>query len=213
LRRLLLVGLALLLVGLALPARAGELQGKAGPRAWIARARAGLGSTLAHLRRPWRAPARPAATAPRPFSARAIPIGSDHAGFALKEQLKKDLVRLGYRPRDMGTHSADSVDYPDFAHKVAGAVSAGKAQCGVLVCGTGIGMSMAANRHPGVRAAVVWSPEIAEATRRHNDANVLALPARHLTDGQASAILERFLATPFEGGRHQRRIDKIEPPR
>lgn len=209
-RRSILAGLVLLLLGLALPADARDNRSSA----WLARTRAGLGSALAHLRRPWRAPARPAAiAAPRPFATKVIPIGSDHAGFALKEQLKKDLVRLGYRPRDLGTHSADSVDYPDFAHKVAGAVSAGKAQCGVLVCGTGIGMSMAANRHPGVRAAVVWSPEIAEATRRHNNANVLALPARHLTDGQASAILERFLATPFEGGRHQRRIDKIEPAR
>jgi ribose 5-phosphate isomerase B len=141
-----------------------------------------------------------------------IPIGSDHAGFQLKEHLKSQLIRRGYRPLDLGTLSAESVDYPDFAHRVASKVSGGSAKRGILVCGTGIGMSMAANRHPGVRAAVVWSPEIAEATRRHNDANVLALPARHLDDKRATKILDRFLSTPFDGGRHLRRVNKIERP-
>jgi ribose 5-phosphate isomerase B len=144
------------------------------------------------------------------FPGKRIAIASDHAGFALKEELKAELVRLGYRPRDFGTRSTESVDYPDFAHMVAAAVEQRRARCGVLVCGTGIGMSMAANRHPGVRAAVAWSEEIAEVTRRHNDANVLALPARHLGTDEAKRILGRFLATPFEGGRHARRVAKIE---
>jgi len=145
-----------------------------------------------------------------PASCRLIPIGSDHAGFELKQQLVHELRVLGYEPLDIGTHSTESVDYPRFAHRVARMVERGKAERGVLVCGTGIGMSMTANRHANVRAAVCWSPEIAEVTRRHNDANVLALPARHVTPAQASEILQRFLQTPFDGGRHLRRIRKIE---
>jgi ribose 5-phosphate isomerase B len=149
---------------------------------------------------------------PRRPDARTVPIGSDHAGFALKEQLKSELTRLGYQPLDVGTHQgADvSVDYPDFAHRVARLVSRGKVERGVLVCGTGIGMSMVANRHRNVRAAVVWKPEIAEVTRRHNNANLLTLPARHLSGEEARSILRTFLSTPFDGGRHQRRIEKIE---
>ncbi len=155
---------------------------------------------------------RPPFMRPRlaPASCKLIPIGSDHAGYALKEQLKSELTRLGYKPLDVGTHSTASVDYPDFAHKVAGAISHGKARQGILVCGTGIGMSMAANKHRGVRAAVVWSPEIAEVTRKHNNANVLTLPSSQLTNEQATQILHRFLDTPFEGGRHLRRVQKIE---
>ena len=147
-----------------------------------------------------------------PASCRLIPIGSDHAGFELKQQLVHELRVLGYEPLDVGTHSTESVDYPRFAHRVARMVERGKAERGVLICGTGIGMSMTANRHANVRAAVCWSPEIAEVTRRHNDANVLALPARHVTPTQASEILQRFLQTPFDGGRHLRRIRKIELP-
>ena len=140
-----------------------------------------------------------------------IPIGADHAGFALKETLKHELERLGYGVEDVGTRSDDSVDYPDFAHQVAGRVEQGTARRGVLLCGTGLGMSYAANRHPGVRAAVVWTPEVAKLAREHNDANVLVLPARFLEGPEAIAILRTWLDTPFEGGRHQRRVAKIEP--
>ena len=140
-----------------------------------------------------------------------IPIGSDHAGFALKERLVKELESLGYDPVDLGPPSADSVDYPDFAHQVAGQVERGDAERGILMCGTGLGMSYAANRHPGVRAAVSWSPEIAELSRRHNDANVLVLPARFVTEEEGVEILRTWLETPFDGGRHGRRVAKIEP--
>lgn len=139
-----------------------------------------------------------------------IPIGADHAGFELKERLKAELERLGYGVEDVGTRSAASVDYPDFAHQVADRVEHGQARRGVLMCGTGLGMSYAANRHHGVRAAVAWTPEIARLAREHNDANVLVLPARFLSEEQGLEILRTWLATPFEGGRHQGRIDKIE---
>lgn len=139
-----------------------------------------------------------------------IPIGADHAGVALKDRLVQELVALGYEPQDVGTHGAASVDYPDFAHAVAGRVERGEAARGILLCGTGLGMSYAANRHPGVRAAVVWKPEIARLAREHNDANVLVLPARFLTDEEGITILRTWLATPFEGGRHERRVAKIE---
>jgi ribose 5-phosphate isomerase B len=114
--------------------------------------------------------------------AETIPIGADHAGFALKERLKAELEKLGFGVEDVGTRSADSVDYPDFAHQVADRVEQGTAQRGVLLCGTGLGMSYAANRHHGVRAAVAWTPEIARLAREHNDANVLVLPARFLSE-------------------------------
>lgn len=140
-----------------------------------------------------------------------IPIASDHAGFEMKEHLRATLERMGYEVEDIGTHSAESTDYPDFAHPLAAKVEAGEAKRGVLLCGTGLGMSYAANRHHGVRAAVVWSPEIATFARSHNDANVLVLPARFVSEADADAILRNFLDTPFEGGRHQRRVDKIEP--
>lgn len=139
-----------------------------------------------------------------------IPVGADHAGFALKERLKAELERLGYGVEDVGTGSGEPVDYPDFAHRVAERVEAGTASRGVLMCGTGLGMSYAANRHAGVRAGVAWTPEIARLAREHNDANVLVLPARFVTDDQAVDILRTWLATPFEGGRHQRRVAKIE---
>jgi len=140
-----------------------------------------------------------------------IPIGSDHAGFALKTRLVEELERLGYDPIDLGPPSADSVDYPDFAHKVAEQVERGESERGILMCGTGLGMSYAANRHPGVRAAVSWSPEIAELSRRHNDANILVLPARFVSEDEGVEILRTWLETPFEGGRHSQRIAKIEP--
>jgi ribose 5-phosphate isomerase B len=139
-----------------------------------------------------------------------IPIGADHAGFALKERLVRELRALGFEPLDVGTHSADSTDYPDYAHPVAEKVEHGEAARGVLLCGSGLGMSYAANRHAGVRAAVAWTPEIAELSRRHNDANVLVLPARFVSEEEGVAILKKWLTTPFEAGRHLRRIEKIE---
>ena len=140
----------------------------------------------------------------------AIPVGADHAGFEMKERLVKELAALGYEPVDVGTHSAVSTDYPDYAHLVAEQVARGEAKRGVLLCGTGLGMSYAANRHHGVRAAVAWTPEIAKLAREHNDANVLVLPARFVSTDEGIAILKTWLDTPFEGGRHQRRVDKIE---
>ncbi len=139
-----------------------------------------------------------------------IPIGADHAGFPLKERLKAELARLGYEPLDVGAHSADSVDYPDFAHEVAARVKRGDAARGVLLCGTGLGMSYAANRHNGVRAAVAWTPEIAKLAREHNDANVLVLPARFVSEDEGVRILRTWLDTRFEGGRHARRVAKID---
>jgi ribose 5-phosphate isomerase B len=139
-----------------------------------------------------------------------IPIAADHAGFQLKERLKEELRRMGYGVLDLGTDSATSVDYPDFAHPVAAQVERGEAKRGVLLCGTGLGMSYAANRHQGVRAAVAWTPEVAKLARQHNDANVLVLPARFLSEDEGLAILKTWLDTPFEGGRHSRRVEKIE---
>ncbi|ODT03386.1 MAG: ribose 5-phosphate isomerase B [Gemmatimonadetes bacterium SCN 70-22] len=145
------------------------------------------------------------------MSKETIPIGSDHAGFALKQKLVARLEALGYDVQDVGTNSSASTDYPDFAHPVALRVEHGEARRGVLLCGTGLGMSYAANRHPHVRAAVAWTPEIAELSRLHNDSNILVLPARFVSEEDATRILETWLKTPFEGGRHERRVEKIEP--
>ena len=139
-----------------------------------------------------------------------IPIGADHAGFEMKAGLVRELERLGYAPEDVGTHSAASTDYPTYAHQVADEVARGRAQRGVLLCGSGLGMSYAANRHHGVRAAVAWNPDVAKLSREHNDANVLVLPARFLTLDQGVDILRTWLETPFDGGRHSRRIAQIE---
>ena len=139
-----------------------------------------------------------------------IPIGADHAGYELKQRLVRELEALGYAVEDKGTDSPASTDYADYAHEVADEVSRGRAARGVLLCGTGLGMSYAANRHHGVRAAVAWTPEIARLAREHNDANVLVLPARFVTDEQGIEILRTWLATPFAGGRHAPRIAKIE---
>lgn len=140
-----------------------------------------------------------------------IPIGADHAGFALKTRLKQELAALGYTPDDVGAVTAESSDYAGFAHAVADRVSRGTAARGVLICGTGLGMSYAANRHPGVRAAVTWSEEIAALSREHNDSNILVLPSRFVDEEDAVAILRAWLTTPFAGGRHSRRIAQIEP--
>lgn len=138
-------------------------------------------------------------------------MGADHAGYELKTKLIDELKRLGYDPVDVGARSMDPQDdYPDFARPVAEAVSRGEVHRGVLTCGSGLGMSFVANRYPHVRAAVVWSPEIAELSRRHNDANILVLPSRFLSDDESLASLRRWLETPFEGGRHERRVEKID---
>lgn len=139
-----------------------------------------------------------------------IPIGADHAGFAMKEKLADELRTLGYQVDDVGTHSDASTDYAAYAHAVAHKIETGEARRGVLLCGTGLGMSYAANRHKGVRAAVVWNPEVGKMSRLHNDANVLVLPARCIGEPEAREILRTWLETPFEGGRHERRIAGIE---
>lgn len=139
-----------------------------------------------------------------------ILIASDHAGFELKEAIEHRLADLGFEVDDLGVDSAESADYADYAHPLAKRVSAGDAARGVLLCGTGLGMSYTANRYSGVRAAVAWNPEIAKLARLHNDSNVLVLPARFLNADQGAAILDAWLETPFEGGRHSRRIEKIE---
>jgi ribose 5-phosphate isomerase B len=140
-----------------------------------------------------------------------IPIGADHAGFPLKQRLVDELRRLGYEPLDLGTHSTESTDYPDYAHAVAERIERGAATRGVLLCGTGLGMAAAANRHHGVRAAVAWTPEIARLAREHNDANLLVLPARFVSDAEGGEILKAWLQAEFAGGRHARRVAKIEP--
>ncbi len=142
--------------------------------------------------------------------AEVIPIAADHAGFEMKQHLIGELQRLGFEPDDLGTHSAASTDYPPYAHQVAQAVGQGKAARGVLLCGSGLGMSYAANRHHGVRAAVVWNDEVARLSREHNNANVLVLPSRFLSDDEAVQILHTFLDTPFAGGRHARRVAEID---
>ena len=138
-------------------------------------------------------------------------VGSDHAGLELKRELAGVAAELGSDVVDLGTHSGDSTDYPDYAHQVASAVARGEG-LGLLVCGTGIGMSMAANRHRGVRAAVCGDMFSASMTRQHNDANVLCVGARVVGGGLAAEILKAFLGATFEGGRHQRRVDKLDPP-
>jgi ribose 5-phosphate isomerase B len=140
----------------------------------------------------------------------AVVVGADHAGFELKERLKKALERKGIAVEDVGTGSTESVDYPDFAHRVAEAVASGRFKRGIVMCGTGIGVSMAANRHEGVRAAVVCDENTARLSREHNDANVLALGGRTTDPALAERILDVWLETPFAGGRHERRIRKIE---
>jgi ribose 5-phosphate isomerase B len=139
-----------------------------------------------------------------------IAIASDHAGVALKETLKAQLMQLGHIPEDMGVHSRDSVDYPDYAKKVTDWVLKAKARRAVLICGSGIGMSIAANRSKGIRAALCRSVEDAELARQHNDANILCLGERSTDANTAKEILMRFLATPFEGGRHEARVKKMD---
>ena len=139
-----------------------------------------------------------------------IALAADHAGFAEKENVKKTLDELGVSYDDMGTFSCDSVDYPDYARKVGEAVATGSYDRGLLLCGSGTGMAIAANKVPGVRAAVAWNEDIARLSRQHNDANVLALPARFVPQDEINTIVKAWLSADFEGGRHERRVEKIE---
>jgi ribose 5-phosphate isomerase B len=142
-----------------------------------------------------------------------IPIASDHAGVEMKNRLVAELKKLGYQPDDIGGQDATKPDdYPDYAHPLASEVSKGQAQRGILLCGSGVGMDIVANRYPGVRAALAWEPEIGELSRKHNNSNVLVLPARFMTDDQAVKTMKVWLDAKFEGGRHERRVEKIDPP-
>lgn len=140
-----------------------------------------------------------------------ILIAADHAGFEEKEVLKRELTKLGLKPEDLGADACISDDdYPDYAHPLARKISRGEAKRGILLCGSGIGVDIVANRYPHVRAALSWMPEIAELSRRHNDSNVLVIPSRFVSTDQAVEVMKRWLATPFEGGRHMRRVEKID---
>ncbi len=138
-----------------------------------------------------------------------IAIGADHAGYEYKEELKKMLTAAGWAVADKGTYSLESVDYPDFAHPVATMVHKGEAAAGILVCGSGNGVCMSANKHADIRAALCWTEEIASLARQHNNANVICIPARFVSPEKAEAMVNVFLSTPFEGGRHERRVGKI----
>ena len=138
-----------------------------------------------------------------------IVLASDHAGFQLKEFLKTFLQEKGFAIKDFGTFSEESCDYPDYAHPAATAVENKDVDFGIAMCGTGNGIQMTLNKHQGIRAALCWIPDIAKLAREHNDANILVLPARFISKDEALEIVEKFINTPFEGGRHQRRIDKI----
>jgi ribose 5-phosphate isomerase B len=138
-----------------------------------------------------------------------VAIGADHAGFEYKEKLKGWLSKNGYEIKDFGTQSTDSADYPDFAHPVATAVELQQVDLGILICGSANGVAITANKHQGIRAAICWNEELAELSRQHNDANVICLPARFVSYGEAEKITDRFLHANFEGGRHSRRVGKI----
>ena len=138
-----------------------------------------------------------------------IAIGSDHAGFDYKEHIKKMLEEAGWLVADKGTNNHDSCDYPDSAHPVATMVAGGKACIGILICGSGNGMAITANKHTGVRAALCWTEEIAALARRHNNANVLCIPARFVSVVEAEKMTDIFLSIEFEGGRHEKRVEKI----
>ena len=144
-----------------------------------------------------------------PLTTTIIALGADHAGYGLKNALISMLKNDGYKIDNFGTDSSDSVDYPDYSRPVVNSVSSGEANYGILVCGTGIGMSMAANHHPSIRAALCFNEEQARLTREHNDANILCLGAREISFEQAQVVVKKFLTTGFAGGRHARRIAKI----
>jgi len=138
-----------------------------------------------------------------------IAIGGDHAGFEYKQKIAQRLSELGYKLKDFGSYSADSVDYPDYVHPVATGVENGEFDLGVLVCGSGNGVAMTANKHDGIRAAICWSELLASLARQHNDANIICIPARFISYELAEEVVKLFLSTEFEGGRHKRRVDKI----
>ena len=138
-----------------------------------------------------------------------VAIGADHAGFHYKEFVADLLRSRGLEVKDFGAHSADSVDYPDFAHPVADAVESGEAQWGVLICGSANGVAITANKHQGIRAALCWTEEVAQLARQHNNANVICIPARFVSQLVAETMVTAFIETPFEGGRHENRVNKI----
>jgi ribose 5-phosphate isomerase B len=146
------------------------------------------------------------------MGAKKVAIGSDHAGFELKKRLMEHLQEMtGVEVQDHGAFGSDSVDYPEHAHSVANAVQSGESDLGILICGSGNGVNIVANKHPGIRSALAWDHRVAGLARAHNNANVLALPARFIGEEEALRSVELFLNTPFEGGRHERRVSKIEP--
>jgi ribose 5-phosphate isomerase B len=143
------------------------------------------------------------------MSIKNVAIGCEHAGFPYKESIERLLKKEGINITDFGTNSPDSVDYPDFIHPVADQVENGHSELGVIICGSGNGVAMTANKHQGIRAALCWKVELASLARQHNNANVIAIPARFVSKRMAVAMVRQFLHTKFEGGRHQRRVDKI----
>jgi ribose 5-phosphate isomerase B len=138
-----------------------------------------------------------------------VAIGSDHAGFVCKQQIIAHLEKLGLKVKDFGTHSTDSVDYPDFAHPTAACVENGEAGFGILICGSANGVAITANKHAGIRAGICWNLEVVELLRLHNDANILCLPARFVEEEQALDMTDLFIKTSFEGGRHAKRVNKM----
>jgi ribose 5-phosphate isomerase B len=138
-----------------------------------------------------------------------IPIACDHGGFEMKEYLKKQLTAEGYQFVDYGVNSADSVDYPDIIHPIASDINDGKYPLGIILCGSGNGAQMVANKHPNIRAALCWNEEITALARQHNDANIISLPGRFIDFELALKLVKIFLETPFDGGRHTRRVEKI----
>ena len=138
-----------------------------------------------------------------------VAIGSDHAGVLLKQSVINLLTTKGFEVKDFGPVTEDSVDYPDYAHPVANSVENNEFELGVLICGSGNGINMTANKHQGIRAALCWEEEIASLARQHNNANILVMPARFISEEKALAIVDTFFATAFEGGRHQNRVNKI----
>lgn len=138
-----------------------------------------------------------------------IGLASDHAGYALKQFVKQYLEKKDYDYKDYGTYSEASCDYPDFGHALAKGIETGECEQGIAICGSGLGISITLNKHPSIRAALCWIPEIAHLARLHNDANVLVMPGRFITNEEAEAIMDEYLSTSFEGGRHARRIAKI----
>ena len=145
-----------------------------------------------------------------PINLMSIGVASDHAGYELKTKVIKHLDGKGCVVHDFGTDSAESVDYPDYAHKLAGAVENGSCHFGIAICGSGNGVNMTVNHHRKVRGALCWTPEIAALARQHNDANIISLPARFIEASIALQMVDVFLSTDFEGGRHQRRVEKID---